>query len=104
MSEPQFQFPFMETPKPEKQLDLDLSVKEDSTTEEPREPEALNLDNLDRKALEELYFEKVGKHRFFGRTDDEVREAILNPEGEIERLREADKIDDAWSDLGPTGK
>ena len=93
----QFSFSFID--KPEEQLDLHLPKKEGSA-----EPAELDLASMDRKALEELYFEKVGKHRFMGRTDDEVRAAILDPAGEIDRLREIDKIDDAWADLGPTGK
>jgi hypothetical protein len=94
MSE-QFHFPFMDSP--EKQLDLHLP-KEETGAPEP------DLESLDRKDLEELYFAKIGRHRFMGRTDEEVRAAILDPEGEIARLREIDRVDDAWKDLGPTGK
>ncbi len=99
MGEQQFHFSFMETP--EEQLDLNLPKKEDAVDEQTAE---LDLASLDREALEKLYFERVGKHRFHGRTDDEVRAAILDPDKEIDRLREIDRVDDAWADLGPTGK
>ena len=91
----QFSFPFdNETPTPQPNQEQPVSANQ----------EALPLlEELDRQALEKLYFEKVGNHRFMGRTDDEVREAIRNPEAEIDRLREIDKVD-PWADLGPTGK
>ncbi len=120
MGEPQFQFPFMETPQPEeqlnlpntiaqepkaeKQLDLDLPSLAIEASEETASNPELDLASMDRKALEELYFQKIGNHRFSDRTDDQVRAAILDPEGERGRLFEIDKIHDAWADLGPTGK
>ena len=94
MSE-QFHFPFMDAS--EQQLDLDLPK------DKAPEPE-LQLTDLDREALETLYMEKVGFKRYPGRTDEELHEAIRNPEKEISRLREIDRVDDAWADLGPTGK
>jgi hypothetical protein len=85
----QFQFPFVadtETPKTP-----------------PKEEASLDLESLSREELEALYVEKIGRKRYFGRTDEEVRLAIQDHEKELERLRELDRTD-AWEDIGPTGK
>ena len=39
--------------------------------------------------------------RYLGRTDEEVKTAIMNPEEEIARLREVDRTD-AWEDINPS--
>ncbi len=86
----QINFPFITDPKAEIP-----PVQEELTLE--------HLKTLPREELESLYVEKIGRRRYFGRTDEEISEAILNPDGEIDRLREADRTD-AWQDIGPTGK
>ena len=85
----QFQFPFV----------TDAEAPKTS----PKEEAPLDLESLSREELEALYVEKIGRKRYFGRTDEEVRVAIQDPEKELERLRELGRTD-AWEDIGPTGK
>ena len=62
---------------------------------------APDLETLARPELEALYKQEVGVNRCLGRTDDEVRTAIRNPQEEIARLREVDRTD-PWKDTNPS--
>ncbi|MCW1888197.1 MAG: hypothetical protein KIH67_001430 [Candidatus Moranbacteria bacterium] len=85
------------------QIKFPFITEPETPKDPPKEEVPLDLEALTREELEALYVEKVGRKRYFGRTDEEVREAIQDPEKELDRLREADRTD-AWEDIGPTGK
>ncbi len=85
------------------QIPFSFLTGTESPKTSPQEETPLDLETLTREELEALYVEKIGRKRYFGRTDEEVRLAIQNPDQEIDRLRDADRTD-AWEDIGPTGK
>jgi hypothetical protein len=80
-------------------LTPDAEIDNQRIAAEMQAEQTPDLETVARPELEILYTEKIGRKRYMGRTDDEVRTAILDPEGEIERLRKVDRTDDAWEEI-----
>lgn len=89
----------------EQQFNLPLTPDDkadnDRINEEMQAELTPDLATLTRAELEVLYKQKIGMARYLGRTDDELKTAIMNPEEEIARLREVDRTD-AWEDINPS--
>jgi hypothetical protein len=85
----------LDLPPKEKQFPLPLEETPDNWTAE-------KLTSLEREELAKIYKSLLGINPLSRSFDTNVIiQGILNPNDEAGRLRDLDRIDDAWADINP---